>query len=67
MQRIKTFVGIPFGTIRATISFIQLVHSLTALLPLKIQKDLSEIAGWVGPTKKDMGRKSGSLTIFLVG
>jgi hypothetical protein len=25
------------------------------LLALKIQKDLSEIAGWVGPTKKDMG------------
>ena len=25
------------------------------LLALKIQKDLSEIAGWVGPTKKGMG------------
>ena len=25
------------------------------LLALKMKKDLSEIAGWVGPTKKDMG------------
>nr|QHE65920.1 NADH-plastoquinone oxidoreductase subunit 3 [Corydalis trisecta] len=42
-----------------------MVHSWTALLPkekrerlvlaLKIKKDLSEIAGWVGPTKKGMG------------
>ena len=25
------------------------------VLALKMKKDLSEIAGWVGPTKKDMG------------
>ena len=25
------------------------------LLALKMKKDLSEIAGWVGPTKKGMG------------
>ena len=28
---------------------------LVPLLALPIQKDLSEIAGWVGPTKKGMG------------
>ena len=37
--------------VRNTFYFIPVVP----LLALKIQKDLSEIAGWVGPTKKDMG------------
>ena len=37
--------------VRNTFYFIPVVP----LLALKIQKDLSEIAGWVGPTKKGMG------------
>lgn len=37
--------------VRNTLSKIPVVP----LLALKIQRDLSEIAGWVGPTKKEMG------------
>lgn len=37
--------------VRNTFDFIPVVP----LLALKMKKDLSEIAGWVGPTKKDMG------------
>ena len=37
--------------IRKTFHFIPQVP----LLALKMMKDLSEIAGWVGPTKKGMG------------
>ena len=37
--------------VRNTFHFIPVVP----LLALKIKKDLSEIAGWVCPTKKDMG------------
>ena len=29
--------------------------SFVPLLALKMKKDFSEIAGWVGPTKKGMG------------
>lgn len=37
--------------VRNTFHFIPVVP----LLALKMKKDLSEIAGWVGPTKKGMG------------
>ena len=37
--------------VRITFHFIPVVP----LLALKMKKDLSEIAGWVGPTKKGMG------------
>ena len=37
--------------VRNTFDFIPVVP----LLALKMKKDLSEIAGWVGPTKKGMG------------
>ena len=37
--------------VRKTFHFIPVVP----LLALKMKKDLSEIAGWVGPTKKGMG------------
>ena len=30
--------------------------SVVPLLALKMKKDLSEITGWVGPTKKGMGK-----------
>jgi len=37
--------------VRNTFHFIPVVP----LLSRKMKKDLSEIAGWVGPTKKGMG------------
>jgi len=36
------------------------LHAKAFLFSLKL-KDLSKIAGWVGPTKKDMGKGSSSL------
>jgi hypothetical protein len=38
--------------VRNTFHFI---IPVVPLLALKIRKDLSEIAGWLSPTKKDMG------------
>ena len=50
--------------VRNTFDFIPVVP----LLALKMKKDLSEIAGWAGPTKKDMdllGISLGMQSIFF--